>query len=152
MTVTSDEGIREVLTQTKTIALVGASNNPDRPSHAVMRYLIDRGYNVIPVNPMEPEIVGIKTVGALKDIDIPVDMVDVFRNSEAAGPVCDEAVEIGAKYIWLQLGVINEAGVARAESAGLEVVMDRCPAIEMPRLGMGPPNPHNPANRRREGQ
>src|SRR5689334_6992950 len=82
MTVTSDEGIREVLTNTKTIALVGASSNPERPSHAVMRYLIDRGYNVIPVNPTEPEIVGIKTVGALKDIDVPVDMVDVFRNAE----------------------------------------------------------------------
>lgn len=147
MTVTSDEGIREVLTQTKTIALVGASANPERPSHAVMRYLIDQGYDVIPVNPTETEIVGLKTVGSLKEITRPVDMVDVFRNSEAAGPVCDEAIAIGAKYIWLQLGVINEEGARRAEEAGLQVVMDRCPAIEMPRLGMGPQNPHNPARR-----
>jgi predicted CoA-binding protein len=147
MTVTSDEGIREVLTNTKTIALVGASSNPDRPSHAVMHYLLDRGYHVIPVNPNESEILGQTVVKSLQEIGEPVDMVDVFRNSEAAGPICDEAVEIGAKYVWLQLGVIHEEGARRAEEAGLQVVMDRCPAIEMPRLGMGPPNPHNPSRR-----
>jgi uncharacterized protein len=142
MPITSDEGIREILTETKTIALVGASSNPERPSHGVMRYLLDRGYKIIPVNPMETEVLGIKTVRSLKDIDEPVDMVEVFRNSEAAGGVCDEAIEIGAKCVWLQLRVINEEGVKRAEAAGLKAVMDRCPAIETPRLGLGPPNPY----------
>lgn len=144
MPITTEEGIRELLTETKTIALVGASPNPDRASHAVMRYMIDRGYRVLPVNPMEKEILGMKVYPSLKDIDEPVDMVDVFRTSDAAGPLCDEAIEIGAKSVWMQLGVINEAGAKRAEAAGLKVVMDRCPAIDMPRLGMGPPNPHKP--------
>ena len=153
MTITSDEGIREVLTKVKTIALVGASPNPDRPSHAVMRYLIDRGYHVIPVNPVVPEILGMKVAPSLESIEEPVDMVDVFRNTEAAAPVCDEAVAIGAKYIWLQLDVLPVEAAARAEAAGLGVVMDRCPAIEMPRLGMGPENPHRPevSRRRSEG-
>ena len=144
MPINSDEGIREVLSNTKTIALVGASPNPDRASHAVMHYMLDRGYRVIPVNPNEKEILGQKVVASLKDIQEPVDMVDVFRTSEAAGPLCDEAIAIGAKSIWLQLGVINEEGAKRAEAAGLKVIMDRCPAIDMPRLGMGPANPHKP--------
>jgi len=144
MPINSDEGIREVLSSTKTIALVGASPNPDRASHAVMHYMLDRGYHVIPVNPNEKEILGQKVVASLKDIQEPVDMVDVFRTAEAAGPVCDEAIAIGAKSVWLQLGVINEEGARRAEAAGLKVIMDRCPAIDMPRLGMGPANPHKP--------
>ena len=144
MPINSDEGIREVLTSTKTIALVGASPNPQRASHAVMHYMMDRGYRVIPVNPNETEILGQKVFASLKDIKEPVDMVDVFRTSDAAGSLCDEAIEIGAKSVWLQLGVINEEGAARAEAAGLKVIMDRCPAIDMPRLGMGPANPHKP--------
>ena len=144
MPINSDEEIRELLSATKTIALVGASADPQRASHAVMHYMIDRGYRVIPVNPKEKEILGQQVYASLKDIREPVDMVDVFRNSEAAGPVCDEAIEIGAKALWLQLGVINEAATRRAETAGLKVVVDRCPAIDMPRLGMGPPNPHKP--------
>ena len=144
MPINSDEGIREVLSSTKTIALVGASPNPQRPSHAVMHYMLDRGYHVIPVNPNEKEILGQKVYASLKDIKEPVDMVDVFRVSEAAGPLCDEAIAIGAKSVWLQLGVISEEGARRAEAAGLKVIMDRCPAIDMPRLGMGPPNPHKP--------
>ena len=144
MPINTDEGIRELLQTTKTIALVGASPNPQRASHAVMRYMIDRGYRVIPVNPMEKEILGLQVYPSLKDIPEPVDMVDVFRRSEEAGALCDEAIAIGAKSIWLQLGVIDEAGAKRAEAAGLKVVMDRCPAIDMPHLGMGPPNPHKP--------
>jgi predicted CoA-binding protein len=148
MSITTDEGIIEILQTTKTIALVGASPNPDRPSHAVMHYLMDLGYKIIPVNPTEPEILGLKTVASVTDITEPVDMVDVFRNSEAAGPVIDDAIAIGAKYVWMQLGVFNEPGVARAEAAGLQVVVDKCPAIEMPRLGIGPENPHTPERRR----
>ena len=144
MPINSDEGIRELLSSTKTIALVGASTNPQRASHAVMRYMMDRGYRVIPVNPNEQEICGQKAYASLKDIPEPVDMVDVFRRSEDAGPICDEAIAIGAKSIWLQLAIINEEGAKRAEAAGLKVVMDRCPAIDMPKLGMGPPNPHKP--------
>jgi predicted CoA-binding protein len=144
MPINSDQGIRELLETTRTIALVGASPNPQRASHAVMHYMMDRGYRVIPVNPNEKEILGQRVYATLQDIPEPVDMVDVFRTAEAAGPVCDEAIAIGAKSIWLQLGVINEAGAQRAEAAGLKVVMDRCPAIDMPRLGMGPANPHKP--------
>ena len=149
MPINSDEGIREVLSSTRTIALVGASPNPERASHAVMHYMMDRGYRVIPVNPNEKEILGQKVVASLSDIEEPVDMVDVFRKSEDAGPLCDEAIAIGAKSVWLQLGVINEEGARRAEAAGLKVIMDRCPAIDMPRLGMGPPNPYKP-NRARK--
>lgn len=144
MPITTDDGIRELLASTKSIALVGASPNPERASHAVMRYMIDRGYKVYPVNPMEKEILGMKVYPSIKDIGEPIDMVDIFRRSEDAGPICDEAIAIGAKSIWMQLAIINEEGCKRAEAAGLKVVMDRCPAIDMPRLGMGPPNPHKP--------
>jgi predicted CoA-binding protein len=106
--------------------------------------MLDRGYRVIPVNPNEKEILGQTVFASLKDIPEPIDMVDVFRTSEAAGSICDEAIAIGAKSVWLQLGVINEEGAKRAEAAGLTVVMDRCPAIDMPRLGLGPANPHKP--------
>jgi len=150
MPIDSDDGLRELLSSTKTIALVGASPHPDRPSHAVMRYMIDQGYRVFPVNPNETEILGMKVYASIKDIPEAVDMVDIFRNSEDAGRICDEAIAIGAKSVWLQLRIINEEAAKRCEAAGLKVVMDRCPAIDMPRLGMGPPNPHKPKRPRLE--
>lgn len=132
------DDIREMLQTTKVIALVGASANPSRDSNSVMRYLQAKGYRVIPVNPglTGQTLNGEEVYATLRAIPYKIDMVDVFRNSEAAGPVCDEAVEIGAKSVWMQLGVINAEAAARAEAAGVKVVMDRCPKIEMPKLGL----------------
>lgn len=148
MPITTDEGIKDLFKDIKTIALVGASNNPDRASHAVMRYLLDRGYDVIPVNPMEQEVVGLKSYPTVSDIPVKIDMVDIFRKSEDAAPIVDEAVKIGARYVWLQLDIFADKEVAAAEAAGLKAVVDKCPAIEMPRLGIGPENPHKPSNRK----
>jgi predicted CoA-binding protein len=130
-----DAIIRRVLEQSRTIAMVGASPRPERDSYHVMQFLQQRGYRVIPVNPAcaGQEILG-ETVRASLREAAPVDLVDVFRRSEAAGEVVDEAIAIGARAVWLQLGVIDEAAAARARKAGLDVVMDRCPAIELPRL------------------
>ncbi|WP_316859599.1 CoA-binding protein [uncultured Cohaesibacter sp.] len=130
----SADYIKGILTSVKTIALVGASDKQDRASHRVMKFLLEHGYHVIPINPGKEgkDILGQRVFGRLADIEEPVDMVDIFRNSEAAGAVCDEAISIGAKVIWMQLGVINEEAAARAEKAGLQVVMDRCPKIEYP--------------------
>lgn len=132
----SNQYIREILDDAKTIAVVGASANWNRPSFFVMKYLQAKGYRVLPVNPgaAGQEILGEPVFASLKEIDQPVDMVDVFRNSEAAGPITDEAIEIGAKVVWMQLTVRNDAAAARAEAAGLKVVMDRCPKIEFARL------------------
>ncbi len=132
----SDHLLRNVLSRVKTIAMVGASANPARPSNGVLRFLQSRGYRVIPVNPnlTGPTLNGERVYKTLADIGEPVDMVDVFRKPEAAGAVAGEAVAIGAKVVWMQLGVINEAGAARARKAGLTVIMNRCPAIEIPRL------------------
>uniref|UniRef100_UPI0035C963A7 CoA-binding protein n=1 Tax=uncultured Sphingomonas sp. TaxID=158754 RepID=UPI0035C963A7 len=138
MPLTSDSDLRTLLEETRTIALVGASDRPDRPSYRVMRSLQEHGYRVIPVN---PQITGEHLHGEfvfrdLSQIGEPIDLVDIFRNSTAAGEAVDEAIAAGAKAVWLQLGVVNEAAAARAEAAGLKVVMDRCPAIDIPRLGV----------------
>ena len=137
-----DDLIRDLLTSSRTIALVGASPNPDRDSHRIMRLLLGRGYEVFPVNPSAgtDEILGRKVYAKLADVPAPIDMVDVFRRSEAAGEVCDEAIAAGAKSVWMQLHVINEAGARRARQAGLKVIMDRCPAIEIPRLNIPKPS------------
>jgi O-acetylhomoserine (thiol)-lyase len=133
----SDDLLRQILSSTKTIAMVGASANPARPSNGVMRFLQSRGYRVIPVNPnlAGPTLNGERAYKKLADIGEPIDMVDVFRNSEAAGAVAGEAVAIGAKVLWMQLGVRNDEAAKKAEAAGLEVVMNRCPKIEFGRLG-----------------
>jgi uncharacterized protein len=117
----------------RTWAVVGCSPNPARPSHGVARFLIDRGYDVIPVRPGTDEVLGRRCHPSLREVPQPVDVVDVFRRSELAGTHVDEAIAVGAKAVWLQLGVIDDAAAARARDAGLLVVMDRCPAIELPR-------------------
>ena len=131
-----DLQLKKLLETTKTIALVGASPKPERPSNGVMKFLLGRGYHVIPVNPGQvgKEIHGQTVVAQLSDITEPVDMVDIFRNSDDAAGVVDDAIAIGAKSAWMQLGVINPDAAAKAQRHGLIAVMDRCPAIEIPRI------------------
>ncbi len=138
MPLETDDAIRALLQSTRTIALVGASPKPERDSNRVMRFLLDQGYRVIPINPgLAGQLIHGQMVRArLVDIEETIDLVDVFRNSEAAGDVVDEAIEAGAKSVWMQLGVINAKAAHHAEAAGLRVVMDRCPKIEIPRLGL----------------
>lgn len=135
----TDAEIREILTRVKTIAVVGWSPKADRPSNGVARFLHKRGYRVIPVNPGQvgqDSGLGEVVRASLADIGEAVDMVDIFRRSEEVGPVVDEAIAVGARVVWMQLGVINETAADAARKAGLDVVMNRCPAIEMPRLGL----------------
>jgi predicted CoA-binding protein len=134
---TDDSEIRDILSSVKTIAVVGWSPKPDRPSHRVAAFLKGRGYRVIPVNPGQAgqSALGETVVASLAEAG-PVDMVDIFRRSEEAGAVVDQAIAAGAKVVWMQLGVVDEAAAERARAAGLQVVIDRCPAIEIPRLGL----------------
>ncbi len=136
----SDAYLREILTDTKTIAIVGASPRRERPSHRVMAYLQRRGYRAIPVNPNAAGdmILGETCYASLADVSEPIDMVDIFRRSELAGAAVDEAIAIGAKFVWLQLDVRDDAAASRAEARGVKVVMNRCPAIEIPRLRLPP--------------
>jgi len=138
MPLTRDEDIARLLTNARTIAVVGASDRPTRPSYGVMQFLQEWGYRVLPVN---PQITGEHVLGEfvwrdLSQIGVPIDIVDIFRRPEAAAEAVEQAIFVGAKAVWMQLGVINHEAAARAEAAGLEVVMDRCPHIEIPRLGV----------------
>ena len=136
----SDENITNILDRAKTIAMVGASTNPARPSYLIMKYLQGKAFRVIPVNPVAAGAVLLKETvyASLAEIPVRVDMVDIFRNSDAAGVITDEAISLakekGIQVIWMQLGVRNDAAARRAETAGLRVVMDRCPKIEIDRL------------------
>ncbi len=132
----TDAYLKGVLESVRTVAMVGASPHWNRPSYFVMKYLQAKGFRVRPVNPgaAGETILGEACFAALVDLPEPVDMVDIFRNSEAAGPLADQAAEIGAKAVWMQLTVRNDAAAERAEAAGLAVVMNRCPKIEYARL------------------
>ena len=134
----ADDYLCDILESVRTIAVVGASPRPERPSHRVMAYLQRRGYRTVPVNPNAAgdTINGERCYASLAEVPEPIDMVDVFRRPEAAGAAVDDAIAVGAKMVWMQLGVRDDAAAARAEAAGLKVVMNRCPAIEIPRLGL----------------
>lgn len=136
MPLTRDEDIARLLTNARTIAVIGASDRPTRPSYGVMQFLQEWGYRVLPVN---PQITGEHVLGEfvwreLSQIGIPIDIVDIFRRPEMAMEAVEQAIFVGAKAVWMQIGVINEEAAAKAEAAGLEVVMNRCPHIEIPRL------------------
>jgi len=133
----TEREIRDLLLATRRIAVVGASDRPDRPSHGVFRFLLERGYEVVPVNPALAgrAVHGVPSVATLAEA-APLDMVDIFRRSAEAGAVVEEAIRLGARSVWMQLGVVDAEAAARARAAGLAVVMDRCPAIEWRRLGL----------------
>lgn len=134
MIISDDPGLTRILKTHRVIAMVGLSAREDRPSNSVARYLMARGYTVIPVNPAAGEILGQRCYARLEDIPVKVDMVDVFRKADDVPPIADAAIAIGAKSLWLQLGIINIAAAEKAAAAGLDVVMDRCPKIEYARL------------------
>jgi predicted CoA-binding protein len=131
-----DAYLRSILRAVKSIAMVGASTNWNRPSYFAFKYLQAKGYRMIGVNPGSAgeDLLGEPVYARLQDIPQPVDMVDIFRKSEVAGPITDDAIAIGAKVVWMQIGVRDDAAAARAEAAGLKVVMNRCPKIEYGRL------------------
>ena len=131
------EALRDLLETAATIAMIGASSNPDRPSHGVMRFLLERGLRVIPVNPKETEVLGQRAWPSLQAVPERVDIVDVFRRAEYTPAIADEAVRVGARALWLQRGIRNEGAAARATAGGLVVVMDLCIAETVLRLGVG---------------
>ena len=130
-----DDVIDRILSAAKTVAVVGLSDKPDRPSHVVARYLRGKGYRVIPVNPMIREVLGEKSYGSLAEIPGGVDLVDVFRKSETVPAIAEEAIRIGANYFWMQEGVANEEARTRLAAAGIPVVMDRCVMKELAKRG-----------------
>ena len=140
MPLTRDEDIADLLASARTIAVIGASDRPERPSYGVMRFLQNHGYRVLPVN---PQITGEHVLGEfvwreLAQIGVPIDIVDIFRRPDAVDEAIEQAIFVGAKAVWMQIGVVNEEAAARAEAGGLKVVMDRCPKIEISRLGIPP--------------
>jgi predicted CoA-binding protein len=134
MLITNDLHLKRLFETVRTIAVVGCSPKPERAGHYVAKYLQDLGYRIIPVNPGQTEILGEKCYASLRDIPEPVDMVDCFRRAEDIPPIVEDAIAIGAKFIWMQLGIVNDEAAKRAMAAGIEVVMDRCPKIDYPRL------------------
>jgi predicted CoA-binding protein len=134
-----DQVIRSVLEERRTWAVVGCSPDPARDSNRIARMLQSRGYQVVPVNPSCDELLGVRCYASLADVPEQIEVVDIFRRSSEAGRHVDEAIAAGASAVWMQLGVVDEAAAERARAAGLDVVMDRCPAIEMPRLGIAGP-------------
>jgi predicted CoA-binding protein len=130
------EEIDTLLRSARTIAVVGLSNNPDRPSHAVAAYMQRHGYRIVPVNPAVSEVLGEKSYAHLQDIPEKIDVVDVFRRSDAVPEIVDAAIAVGAKAVWLQEGVVHEAATAKARAAGLVVIVDRCILKEHLRLGI----------------
>ncbi|WP_210493127.1 CoA-binding protein [Patulibacter sp. SYSU D01012] len=136
-----DDRLARILRDARTVAVVGASNAPHKPAHTVPRYLQRQGYRVLPVNPRGGEILGVPAATSLTDVAEPVDVVEVFRPGPDTPPVARQAVEIGAKVLWLQLGIVSEEARRIAEEGGVEVVMDRCMAPEHARLGIGPVGP-----------
>jgi uncharacterized protein len=121
-----DEALKQLLTGARTVAIVGASSNPDRPSNGIMRKLLEAGYRVVPINPNERAVLGERAYASLAEVPEPIDIVDVFRRSEFTPAIADEAVKIGAKVLWLQSGVVNDVAAATAAAGGLTVVMDSC--------------------------
>ena len=134
MPLTRDEDIAELLANARTIAMVGASDRPDRPSYGVMKFLQDQGYRVIPVNPKYPEILGQRCYKSLQDVPEKIGIVDIFRKTQDVMPIAEAAIAVGARVLWQQLGVRDEAAAAKARAAGLDAVIDRCVKIEHGRL------------------
>ncbi len=122
----TDEDLRKILATTKTIAVVGLSNKPDRPSYGIAKYLKDAGYKIVPVNPTINEALGERAYPSLREVSESIDIIQIFRKSEDVPPIVDDAIAIGAKVVWMQLGIVNEESAARARAAGLKVVMDTC--------------------------